>query len=122
MFMLTRSKSARLGRIEVLAAELRAARLAEEKAHAAYHAEREAVRRFIADRRKPDGRDVDAVLQQQRDAELLRVAQAQSAEYQAFAQSLREMAVLEATMQSVAESGQRVLQRIQAGRQGAAAG
>ena len=64
MFMLTRSKSARLGRIEVLAAELRAARLAEEKAHAAYHAEREAVRRFIADRRKPDGRDVDAVVDQ----------------------------------------------------------
>lgn len=52
----------------------------------------------------------------------VQVAQAQSAEYQAFAQSLREMALLEATMQSVAESGQRVLQRIQAGRQGAAAG
>jgi methyl-accepting chemotaxis protein len=39
------------------------------------------------------------------------VAEAQSAEYQAFAQSLREMAVLEATMQKVAESGQQVLQR-----------
>lgn len=50
----------------------------------------------------------------------VQVAQAQSAEYQAFAQSLREMAQLEATMQSVAESRQRVLQRIQAGRQGAA--
>lgn len=44
------------------------------------------------------------------------VAQAQSSEYQAFAQSLREMAVLEASMQSVAESGQRVLQRLAAGR------
>ncbi len=40
------------------------------------------------------------------------VAQAQSAEYQAFAQSLREMAMLEATMQTVAESGQRVLKRL----------
>jgi hypothetical protein len=45
------------------------------------------------------------------------VAQAQSAEYQAFAQSLREMAVLEATMQSVAETGQHVLQRLAAGRE-----
>ncbi len=44
------------------------------------------------------------------------VSQSQSAEYQAFAQSLREMAVLEATMQSVAESGQAVLQRLQVGR------
>ncbi len=42
----------------------------------------------------------------------VRVAQAQSAEYQAFAQSLREMAMLEATMQTVAESGQRVLKRL----------
>ena len=31
---------------------------------------------------------------------------------QAFAQSLREMAVLEAQMQAVAEGGQRVLQRL----------
>ncbi len=46
------------------------------------------------------------------------VAEAQSAEYQAFAQSLREMALLEATMQSVAESGQRVLHRLAQGRQG----
>ena len=46
------------------------------------------------------------------------VAQARSAEYQAFAQSLREMAVLEATMQSVAESGQQVLQRLKAGQRG----
>jgi len=41
-------------------------------------------------------------------------AQALSAEYQAFAQSLREMAVLEARMQGVAEAGQRVLQRLAA--------
>jgi methyl-accepting chemotaxis protein len=46
------------------------------------------------------------------------VAQAQSAEYQAFALSLREMAVLEATMQTVAESGQRLLQRISKGKNG----
>jgi hypothetical protein len=45
------------------------------------------------------------------------VAEAQSAEYQAFAQSLREMAVLEATMQKVAESGQQVLHRLSQGRQ-----
>lgn len=44
------------------------------------------------------------------------VAQAQSVEYQAFAQSLREMALLEAQMQTVAESGQQVLQRLAAGR------
>jgi HAMP domain-containing protein len=42
----------------------------------------------------------------------LTVAEAQSAEYQAFAQSLREMALLEASMQRVAESGQQVLQRL----------
>lgn len=36
----------------------------------------------------------------------------QSADFQAFAQSLREMAVLETQMQAVAESGQRVLQRL----------
>lgn len=42
------------------------------------------------------------------------VTASQSAEYQAFAQSLREMAVLEATMQSVAESGQRLLRRLSA--------
>lgn len=40
------------------------------------------------------------------------VTASQSAEYQAFAQSLREMAVLEATMQSVAESGQQLLRRL----------
>jgi hypothetical protein len=45
------------------------------------------------------------------------VADAQAAEYQAFGQSLREMALLEATMQSVAESGQRVLQRLANGRE-----
>ena len=46
------------------------------------------------------------------------LADAQTAEYQAFAQSLREMALLEATMQAVAESGQRVLHRLTEGRQG----
>ena len=50
------------------------------------------------------------------------VAQAQAGEYQAFAQSLREMALLEATMQSVAEAGQRVLPRLAAGRERAARG
>ena len=44
----------------------------------------------------------------------LAVTSEQSAEYQAFAQSLREMAVLEATMQSVAESGQQLLRRLSA--------
>lgn len=39
-------------------------------------------------------------------------ARAQAAEYEAFAQSLREMAVLESTMQAVAESGQLLLQRL----------
>ena len=46
------------------------------------------------------------------------LAEAQSAEYQAFAQSLREMALLEASMQRVAESGQQVLQRLSRGRDG----
>ena len=40
------------------------------------------------------------------------VSQAQSAEYQAFLASLRQMALLEATMQQVAESGRQVLQRL----------
>jgi HAMP domain-containing protein len=40
------------------------------------------------------------------------VGQAQSAEYQAFMASLRQMALLEATMQKVAEAGQQVLQRL----------
>ena len=44
------------------------------------------------------------------------VGQAQSAEYQAFMASLRQMALLEATMQKVAESGQQVLQRLAHGR------
>jgi methyl-accepting chemotaxis protein len=39
-------------------------------------------------------------------------AQAGAAEYLVLAQSLREMALLEASMQTVAESGQRVLQRL----------
>lgn len=43
--------------------------------------------------------------------------ESQSAQYQAFAQALRDMALLEATMQQVAESGQAVLQRLSAGRQ-----
>lgn len=43
-------------------------------------------------------------------------AQAQADEYRAFALSLREMARLEATMQQVAESGQRVLHRLATGR------
>ena len=42
------------------------------------------------------------------------VSEAQAAEYKSFAQSLREMALLEATMQKVAESGQQVLQRLAA--------
>ncbi len=50
------------------------------------------------------------------------VTSSQSAEYQAFAQSLREMAVLEATMQSVAESGQRLLRRLSADKKAAAGG
>jgi len=37
-----------------------------------------------------------------------------SADYQAFASSLREMALLEGTMQTVAQSGQQVLQRLSA--------
>ncbi|MFO1273711.1 MAG: HAMP domain-containing protein [Rubrivivax sp.] len=40
------------------------------------------------------------------------VTQAQGEGFQAFAQSLREMAVLETQMQAVAEGGQRVLQRL----------
>lgn len=48
------------------------------------------------------------------------VGEAQSAEYQAFALSLREMALLEASMQRVAESGQQVLQRLSRGRSGSA--
>jgi uncharacterized protein YoxC len=40
------------------------------------------------------------------------VGQAQTAEYQAFMASLRQMALLEATMQKVAESGQQVLHRL----------
>ena len=48
----------------------------------------------------------------ERAAPPVRVAEAQSAEYQAFMTSLRQMALLEATMQKVAESGQQVLQRL----------
>ena len=42
----------------------------------------------------------------------LTVSEEQAAEYRAFAQSLREMALLEASMSQVAESGQRVLARL----------
>ena len=48
------------------------------------------------------------------------LATSQAADYQAFSQSLRDMALLEATMQTVAESGQRVLQRLTQGRAGQA--
>ncbi len=49
-------------------------------------------------------------------APTLALAEARSTEYQAFAQSLRDMALLEATMQQVAESGQQVLHRLTQGR------
>ncbi len=77
----------------------------------------------------PDGtalREPLARLQQRFDAVLqaldaaapqVQAASSRSAEFQAFAQSLREMAVLETQMQAVAEGGQRVLHRL-AGRQG----
>jgi HAMP domain-containing protein len=45
-------------------------------------------------------------------APTVQLTQAQSAEYQAFAQSLRDMAVLEAAMQKVAESGRQLLSRL----------
>jgi len=45
-------------------------------------------------------------------APTVQLTQAQSAEYQAFAQSLRDMAVLEAAMQKVAESGRLLLARL----------
>jgi len=38
--------------------------------------------------------------------------QGQSAQYRALAQSLREMALLEASMQTIAQSGQQVLHRL----------
>jgi len=44
------------------------------------------------------------------------LAQAQAAQYQALSQSLREMALLEASMQKVAESGQKVIHRLAKGR------
>lgn len=52
----------------------------------------------------------------------LAVPHGQSAQYQAFAQSLREMAMLEATMQSVAEAGRELLQRLTEGRAAALRG
>ena len=42
--------------------------------------------------------------------------EAEALQYQAFAQSLREMALLEATMQAVAESGRQLLHRVTQGR------
>jgi len=44
------------------------------------------------------------------------LAQAQAAQYQALSLSLREMALLEASMQKVAESGQQVIHRLARGR------
>jgi hypothetical protein len=44
------------------------------------------------------------------------LAQAQAAQYQALSLSLREMALLEASMQKVAESGQQVIHRLAKGR------
>ena len=55
-------------------------------------------------------------------APALALPESQSAQYQAFAQSLRDMALLEATMQQVAESGQQVLQRLSAERPATAGG
>lgn len=55
----------------------------------------------------------DAVLQAlDAAAPQVQAAHSHSAEFQAFAQSLREMAVLETQMQAVAESGQRVLHHL----------
>ena len=61
---------------------------------------------------------VRAALEQS--ATALAEGRAQPAQYQAFASSLHEMALLEATMQKVAESGQQVLQRLTEGRNAAA--
>ncbi len=61
---------------------------------------------------------VRAALEQS--ASALAEGRAQPAQYQAFASSLHEMALLEATMQKVAESGQQVLQRLTEGRNAAA--
>jgi len=44
------------------------------------------------------------------------IAKAQAAQYQALSQSLREMALLEASMQKVAQSGQQVIHRLAEGR------
>ena len=49
------------------------------------------------------------------------VSAAQTAEFQAFAQSLREMAMLESTMQTVAESGQQLVHRLTQGKRPVAA-
>ncbi len=44
------------------------------------------------------------------------IAKAQAAQYQALSQSLREMALLEASMQKIAQSGQQVIHRLAEGR------
>jgi HAMP domain-containing protein len=46
------------------------------------------------------------------------VTEAQAAEYRDFAQCLRDMALLEASMQSVGQSGRQMLQRLTAGKGG----
>jgi methyl-accepting chemotaxis protein len=50
----------------------------------------------------------------------LAIAESQSAEYQEFAQALRDMALLEANMQKVAETGKQVLHRLTQGSSAAA--
>jgi methyl-accepting chemotaxis protein len=56
----------------------------------------------------------EAVVSAVKDASLPpELARKQADQYQAFAQSLREMALLEASMQKVAESGQLVLKRLE---------
>ena len=60
-------------------------------------------------------RDLEQTVDGLRDASLQGVGgpmQGQSAQYRALAQSLREMALLEASMQSIAQSGQQVLHRL----------
>jgi methyl-accepting chemotaxis protein len=60
-------------------------------------------------------RDLEQTVDGLRDASSRGVdgtAQGQSAQYRALAQSLREMALLEASMQSIAQSGQQVLHRL----------
>lgn len=58
------------------------------------------------------GLSASALALQRTAPQLAMTAASGSAEYQAFAHSLRDMALLETTMQQVAESGQQVLQRL----------